>query len=220
MGLLDVVTGVVSSLVAPLRCAACDGVLHQRAAFCPACAEGLIRATPLHPHRLAAFAYGGPIADALRRLKFDDRPDLAAPLASTFAPLLPLLLAHKPQVVVPVPLHPARLVERGYNQAALLARALARWIDTPLAPLALRRSLRTSRQTDLAREARAANVANAFVVHPPSLIYGRSVVLVDDVETTGATLDACRRALEAAGARLVVSAVVARAELDVGDMRR
>jgi len=160
------------------------------------------------------------IADALRRLKFDDRPDLAAPLASTFAPLLPLLLAHKPQVVVPVPLHPARLVERGYNQAALLARALARWIDTPLAPLALRRSLRTSRQTDLAREARAANVANAFVVHPPSLIYGRSVVLVDDVETTGATLDACRRALEAAGARLVVSAVVARAELDVGDMRR
>ena len=63
-------------------------------------------------------------------------------------------------------------------------------------------------------------MANAFVVHPPSLIYGRSVVLVDDVETTGATLDACRRALEAAGARLVVSAVVARAELDVGDMRR
>ena len=216
MGLLDVLTGALSSLVAPLRCAACDGGLRRRAAFCPACVEGLVRATALHPHRLATFAYGGPIADALRRFKFDDRPDLAAPLASTFAPLVPLLLPHKPELVIPVPLHPARLVERGYNQAALLARALARLIDAPLAPLVLRRAIRTSRQTELAREARAVNVANAFVVHQQSVVSGRAVVLVDDVETTGATLDACRRVLEAAGARLVVSAVVARAELDVG----
>lgn len=118
-----------------------------------------------------------------------------------------LVRADEVDVVVPVPLHAGRLAERGYNQAALLARPVARVIGAPLACRALVRVRATERQASLDREARLANVVDAFACRGD--VRGRRVLLVDDVTTTGATLNACRSALAVAGARDVVALVLA-----------
>ena len=207
----------LASLVAPSRCAACDEPAPWATAFCPACASTLVRARNPDDHRLAAFVYGAAIAEALRRFKFDDRPDLApALLAGLVRHSSVRVRDARPDLVVPVPLHPSRLVERGYNQSALLARPLARALGIPWAARALARVVATERQTELARTARASNVERAFVATRGASLSGRRVLLVDDVETTGATLDACRRAVMAGGASDVLSVVVARAEAASG----
>jgi ComF family protein len=159
--------------------------------------------------RWGAFFYAGAVVDAVRKLKFEDRPELARPLAAGWAPLLPEIREARVDVLVPVPLHASRLVERGYNQAALLARELGAMLRVPSAPLILSRPVATGRQTDLPAAARVTNVAGAFRVCRPREVMGRRVLLVDDVETTGATLDACVRALEEAGAARVFAAVIA-----------
>jgi ComF family protein len=195
--------------LAPDSCAGCDGVVARATIFCRACAATVTRAAPTEP--VVAFAeFGGAVAQAIRRLKYASRPDLARPLAE--------LLRHAARdaslcadLLVPVPLHPRRLAERGYNQAALLARPLALELGARFAPRALRRCRDTPRQVTLERAARRANVAAAFVARTPGELGGRRVVLVDDVVTTGATLHACRSALLAAGAASVVCVVVARA---------
>ena len=115
------------------------------------------------------------------------------------------------EVVVPVPLHPKRLAERGYNQAALLARAAARELGAPLEARALVRVRDTSQQARLGRTERLTNVERAFVARNPEAVRGRDVLLVDDVETTGATLAACRAALLEAGARHVTMVCLCRA---------
>jgi ComF family protein len=202
----------LARVVAPPRCAACDEPVVRGSAFCAPCAASLVRANVRDPTRLAGFVYDGAIATAIRRFKFDDRPDLATPLLVGFADHVPFLSGLGIELVVPVPLHAGRLIERGYNQAALLARGLASALDTRSAPRALERVVSTGRQTSLGRGGRALNVEHAFVASPRAPIAGSSVLLVDDVETTGATLQACRRALFEAGAAEVRSAVVARAE--------
>jgi ComF family protein len=132
------------------------------------------------------------------RLKFGQRTDLADRLAV----LLPrVLLAARtgavPVVAVPVPLHLGRLVERGFNPPALLARRWCRAGGVEFAPGLLARWRDTPHQSQLSREERVRNVVGAFSAHPGAA--GRHVVLVDDVITTGATLEACRQALYAAG---------------------
>jgi ComF family protein len=203
---------VLGTLVAPARCAACDGDVRHGTAFCPACAATLVRATNETPDRTAAFLYGGAIAQAVRRFKFDDRPDLAQALLAGLRVHLPRLASLHTDLVVPVPLHPGRLIERGYNQAALLARPLAAWLGVPCATRALVRAVATQRQTELSREARSTNVERAFLPAPRSPLLGLSVLLVDDVETTCATLAACSHALREGGARTVQSVVIARAD--------
>jgi predicted amidophosphoribosyltransferase len=105
--------------------------------------------------------------------------------------------------MAPVPLHRSRLRERRYNQAALLAQAIAAHVPRPVALQALARRFGTPPQTGLDAGARRANLAGAFVVPHPPAIADRHVLLIDDVITTGATADACARALLSAGARRV-----------------
>jgi predicted amidophosphoribosyltransferase len=114
-------------------------------------------------------------------------------------------------VVVPVPLHPSRLAQRGFNQSALLAGRVALRLGAPLWPSALARTRDTAPQPTLQRAARLANVVDAFVAREPEHVCGRVVLLVDDLWTTGATLQACENTLLAAGAAGVCWAVVARA---------
>jgi len=102
--------------------------------------------------------------------------------------------------IVPVPLHPVKLREREFNQAALLAAQLARATKIPLNEKILRRVHPTATQTLLTRDERAANMKNAFVVGKGKRLGGQRIVLVDDVFTTGATTNACARALQVAGA--------------------
>ena len=109
-------------------------------------------------------------------------------------------------LVVPVPLHWLRRRQRGYNQAAVIAREVAQALGAPLAPLLLRRVRRTRSQAHLAGEAKAANVAGAFALRPARPPAARHILLVDDVFTTGATLAACHRALRRAyGAQVRIS---------------
>jgi ComF family protein len=149
-----------------------------------------------------------PLAVAVQRLKYGGRRVVAATLGDLLAARYPFGAG---TVVVPVPLHPHRLRARGFNQALLLARRLARGRRLELAPRALARVRDTTPQADLGAGARQGNVRNAFVVQRPAAVRGRAVVLVDDVLTTGATADACARALCTAGATRVDVYTVARA---------
>lgn len=118
--------------------------------------------------------------------------------------------AKEPDMVVPVPLHPRRLLWRGFNQSLELARLLAREQGLPLLPGALVRVRHTRPQSTLPARERERNIAGAFRADP-ALVGGARVLLVDDVMTTGSTLKACARELRAAGAEGVEALVVARA---------
>jgi ComF family protein len=208
----------------PRACALCgdpvEGPPHD-AALCPVCLGRLTGPGPLlppPPPLVAAGAAGrfeGPLREAVHRLKYGLRSELAPSLGRALAAALPAALpGHReggPWLVVPVPLHDARLVARGFNQAALLARAVAGALGAPLDPLALARVRDTPPQTDLDLAARRANVRGAFAVRRPRRVGGRACLLVDDVVTTGATAAACAAALPAAGAARVALLALARA---------
>ena len=114
-------------------------------------------------------------------------------------------------VLIPVPLYPSREAKRGYNQATLLAQALGRQIGVPVAERALSRVRNTVSQTRLKRPERKKNVEAAFVFTSNETLAGKCVTLVDDVATTGATLDACAVVLLAQGIESVSAFTLARA---------
>jgi ComF family protein len=148
----------------------------------------------------------------IHELKYNGRRELAEPLAELTAKawgdgLFPV------DCMVPVPLHPRRLRERGYNQAALISKRLAVDIGLPVLPGVLVRSRMTESQTRLNAFDRRQNVDGAFDV-PGAECDGRSVLLVDDVCTTGSTLQACADALRLAGAVGVYALTVARSGWD------
>jgi ComF family protein len=204
---------VLLAMLAPPRCAACDEPVHLLTVFCPACAQSAAKASPVERPALAALVYGGAVARAITRMKYESRPDLARPLGDlTWRALEPHRPSLRGAVVVPVPLHPSRLAERGFNPSALLARRVARHLCAPFAPRALARIRETKQQAILDRAARVANVAGAFEARSgggSALVRGGVVLLVDDVATTGATLDACESALSCVGISRVYRAVVA-----------
>jgi ComF family protein len=154
---------------------------------------------------LAGWGQLNPLARAVRALKFHGQLAVARSLGRAMASLAS---AEPGAVVVPVPLHVDRLRERGYDQAALLARELARATGLPLAVRALRRIQPTPAQTALDAAARRSNLRGAFASSERAP--ARTIVLVDDVLTTGATVDACARALRRAGAARVVVVTVGR----------
>jgi ComF family protein len=201
---------VFAWVVAPARCAACDVLVTPLSVFCAPCASTSERMQQNDASCTAGFVYGGAVARAIVRLKYDRRPDLARPLGDL---LWRALQSNSTRLrgcrVVPIPLHVSRLAERGFNQSALIARRVAHRLDAPLLPLALVRTRDTPRQAALDREARIANVAGAFRVRQGERVRGRAVLLIDDVRTTGATMNACARALMDAGAASVGQAVVA-----------
>lgn len=194
-------------LLAPTGCVACDERVSPWAVFCSACAPSVVQAPDEDGEHLAAFVYGGAPATALARLKYAGRPDLAARLARGLVRVA-RGLAGRVDVVVPVPIHPRRLAARGYNQAALLAGPVARCLRVSHEARGLVRVRDTPRQATLDRTERTSNVRHAFACRRD--VRGLSVVLVDDVRTTGATLEACTVALREAGVRRVYTLVVAR----------
>ncbi|HEY0788408.1 MAG TPA: ComF family protein [Thermoanaerobaculia bacterium] len=155
----------------------------------------------------------GAYRDGLERLlvafKFRRHDFLDAPLAGLLAERWRAWSDGDFDAVVPVPMHPRKLRERGYNQAALLARRFARATKLTLYRDALRKTRETAAQSTLRREERASNVRGAFTAADG--LRGRRILLIDDVCTTGATLRACAKALRRAGAARVAALTVARA---------
>jgi ComF family protein len=201
-------------LLSPARCAACDALLAEReSAFCAACAPLLEpSASTLEPGAApvgapAAFLYGGPLADAIQRLKYAGRSELARPLGALLADYA-IVFGGLVERVVPVPLHPSRLRERGFNQSALLARPVARALGVPFDPYWLARVRPTRDQASLAREARGHNLRGAFAARG---VRAQRVLLIDDVRTTGATLAEASEALLRAGCERVHTLALARA---------
>lgn len=210
VGLLD--------LLFPRACALCgaavEGPPHDDA-LCPPCLAALGPPRPILPlpaplaAGVAAGPFDGPLRDAIHLLKYAGRGDLAPALGRRLAAAL--AAGPRPDVVVPVPLHPARFAVRGFNQAARLARPVARRLEAPLEAGLLVRLRDTPPQTARDASARRRNVRRAFAVRRPAAFAGQAVLLVDDVVTTGATAAACAAALLAAGARQVRLAALARA---------
>lgn len=168
-------------------------------------------APPAFRHGRAPFLYDDGIRRLILPFKHGDRPLLARALAPHMARAGARLLADRP-LLVPVPLHRVRLMQRRYNQAALLARAVAGITGCPTGLDVLRRVRATPSLDDRSATERRTVLDGAFAIHQrrQAMIQGRSVVLVDDVMTSCATADACARTLMAAGAATVDVLVAAR----------
>jgi ComF family protein len=151
------------------------------------------------------------LVQVLHRYKYGRECSLAPVLSRVLLAAPPLAAAH--DLIIPVPLHRERLRWRGFNQAVLLARPLARARGIPLDVDALCRHRPTQPQAGLAAVARRPNMRGAFSVRRREAVAGRSILLVDDVYTTGATVNECARVLRGAGARRVDVLVLARAIL-------
>lgn len=189
------------------RCIQCANPLasHEPVARCGAC----IKATPAYDATVAAVDYAAPFDALVQQLKF------GAQLA--LAPMCALLLRDAmlaadgldlPDILCPVPLGPLRLAERGFNQALVIARPLARALGVPLAPRMMARPCDTAAQSTMTPLGRQRNVRRAFVVDGD--VIGLHVGVVDDVMTSGNTLHEVARTLKEAGATQVTCLVFAR----------
>jgi len=209
-------------LIVPPSCAGCG---REGVPLCDGCRAPLARrldeppGRPLGlvapmPHGIVQLewcaAFGGPVRDALHALKYRGERRLGPVLGRAMADRW-RRVGRGGEVLVPVPVHPTRRRERGFDQAEDLAAAVAAELGLPWSP-ALERRTRTIAQHSLGRVERAANLEGAFGVRAErrGLVLGRWVILVDDVSTTGATLSECAVALRAAGARAVSALTVAR----------
>jgi len=155
--------------------------------------------------------YEGALGAALRQLKYRGSTGLAPALSERVGALPPEL--HASDLLIPVPLHPKRLRQRGFNQAGRLATALGHRLGLPVLDHALVRSRNSASQVGLSRTQRLANMRGAFALVDATAVEGRRILLIDDVMTTGATVDACARALMGAGATRVCVWAMARQEL-------
>ena len=204
-----------SSAAHPPRCPRCANPLPMPAALnndaggllCGACQSSL----PAFDATVVAADYAAPVDQLVLQLKFAQRLALAPLMASL---LRDAVLRRQdfalPALLCPVPLGPQRLAQRGYNQALEIARPLAHALGVALHPRLLARTRETAAQSSIAPEQRRQNIAHAFALDDPALVAGRHVGVVDDVMTSGQTLNALAEELKHCGAARVSNLVFAR----------
>ncbi len=195
------------SYITPPVCNKCGYPIAKQASFCHQCQTNPLNY--LNAVRSAAFFDYGALKTAIHQFKYQG----ITILYRDFAPMLADCYSNhqlNSDVIVPVPLHKSRYKERGYNQAALLAQGLSKLIGLPVNHKALVRHRITKTQMTLKAAERKINVSNAFVCQSTAL-KGKKILLIDDVCTTGATLDACAQALKQANASAVYGLTLARA---------
>lgn len=216
------------SLFYPNLCLVCDANLPpNQESICLPCQYRLPK-TDFHLHKENAFSErfwgrlplesgaafykfnkGGRTQHLIHRLKYENKQAVGIRMGQLYGSKLresPFFSAI--DLILPVPLHARRYHERGYNQSELFARGLSEAMEVPYLSDGLVRSLHTTTQTHKTRLERVRNVAEAFAVKTKEMLEGRHVLLVDDVITTGATLEACgQRILEVAGTRLSMATI-------------
>jgi ComF family protein len=221
--LLKQVGVAVLDFALPPRCALCGAIVDQVESFCADCwtqvaflGDGGCRTCGLplegteaetcgaclaQPPRIARTRAAVAYDDISRRLVLSLKYGRKVALARTMARYMsPLVEPGGDRLLVPVPLHRSRLWQRGFNQSLIIARALSRRTGLELAPSLLARTRRTPPLQGMSARQRRRTVAAAFKVRESAGLSGRTIVLVDDVLTTGATAEACARALRKAGA--------------------
>jgi ComF family protein len=197
-------------------CAACAADLPRLTpACCPVCAlptlggnicGECLRQPPAFDHTVAAFSYDFPLDKLIQALKFHEHLVLVNLLADSIAGRV----TTRPDRLVALPLHPARLRERGYNQSLLLASRISRQLGIPLLVHACQRVRNTPPQSSLPWKERDKNMRQAFTCSADADVRGKHIAIVDDVMTTGASIGELARALKQAGAGEVSAWVVAR----------
>ncbi|MBW1920240.1 MAG: ComF family protein [Deltaproteobacteria bacterium] len=214
-------------LVRPF-CRSCFETFQQiESPLCPICGrphisgpaedhlcENCLRNRPYYDRCASPYLYEGNLMEAIHEFKYMQKSHLAGsfgPLLASFASTHFTLQDNL--LVMPVPLHPKRLRERGFNQSLLLARHVASRLGAQLDFLSLRRVRYTKPQTELSKDERRKNVKMAFGILDKQVVKGRSVLLVDDVATTGNTLNECARVLKKSGAQKVLCVTLARTSL-------
>ena len=196
----------ILNIILPMRCAMCK--VHLSASEHGICNKCLRRLTPIFEGNILHFGkYQGGLEKAVRALKFAEARVIAAPLGQHLA-LATRTANWSFDAIIPIPLHGSRVRHRGYNQAELLARAVALELGLPCL-LALKRTRATKQQARLDRAERLKNLEDAFAVQKP--VAGLEVLLIDDVHTSGSTLTEASLSLIEAGAKRVRLAVLARA---------
>ena len=204
----------VLDLVFPPQCVSCK---QHGSILCSSCLTSMrpsVLLPPRHDVRginavYALHSYEGTLRMCIHALKYEGVTRLAEPLGTLLAQLY-LSYHVGADMFIPVPLHPARYKQRGYNHAEFLAQVCSTHVGVPSAPHLLTRTRATPAQVGLTAEQRQQNMVNAFRVSATQAIAKRKIVIVDDVCTTGATLEACATVLLRAGAVSVNALVLAR----------
>lgn len=219
-GIIAYVREALKDFFFPNSCVICGSSAPDDVPLCPGCREDIISTSQSYcapDRRLAAIdnvvvllPYNTKSRTAIHALKYHGM--------HTLCPYFGELLVHKTMetygpidntAVIPVPLHPARFRERGYNQSALIAHGFTQVTGAALADNIISRAVNTSTQTTLSEDERRRNVQDAFTCGDTIPINGGSFIIIDDVLTTGSTLGACAELLKNRGAALVTAAVIA-----------
>ena len=194
-----------------IRCALCQREVLHEAGLDERGACGVCRRKPQTLDRVWTYGpYAGNLRQVIHLLKYDGMRPAAQLLGQRCSSQVGV--DQHADLIVPTPLHWSKRLERGFNQSLLLAQAVARRHAVPCAPRALRRKRATPPQAGLSGVQRRASLRGAFAAKR-ELVEGKRILLVDDVVTTGATLEACAKALTRAGAASVMALTAARAQL-------
>ena len=206
----------ISDLLFPPRCVFCRKVLRDSdGAVCDDCRSALmgnktVTAGTYFSRCAAAMTYDGKVRDAIGRFKFEDEPGYATEFGKILCQCIRQEFAGQYDLITWVPVSESRLKKRGYDQAMLLAMAAALELED-VAVEVLRNTAQNAAQSSLTdMEARRTNVRGAYTVPEPELVEGKHILLIDDIITTGATLDEAARTLLEAGAAEVLGAALAR----------
>ena len=219
------------SLVFPNYCLGCEGSLVKgEKLICTRCISQMPQTNyhlddnnPLwnrlssrvqlqHAMALFRFSKSGRVQNLLHALKYKNQPELGIMLGNVYGDrMIDANLAGAYDLIIPVPLHPSRKRKRGYNQSAKFAEGLAQKLGIPFSDDLLRRKVKTETQTRKTKLNRWQNVAEVFEIKSQDLIQGKKILLVDDVVTTGATLEACGNFLLEAGCASLSIACLAEA---------
>lgn len=201
-----------------LWCAPCDAAMpYLDMQRCPVCAlptpsgevcGHCLQTPPAYQHALAVFGYHFPVDKLIQTMKYQEQLALSGIFAEKL--LARIDRAHLPDYLIPMPLHPAKLKQRGFNQALLLAKPLAYALSIPLLSNTCHRLRDTPSQTDLPWDERSKNVKDAFGCDMD--LTGKHIALLDDVMTTGASLNELARAVQKCGATYISAWVVARTQ--------